>query len=55
MKHFPEKPVLYHRQFELAEKYGLGIPKIGHMILKTANLIDDENFEDLISEIKSEL
>lgn len=50
-----EKPVLYHRQFELAEKYGLGIPKIGHMILKTANLIDDENFEDLISEIKSEL
>lgn len=50
-----EKPVLHHKQFELAEKYGLGTPKLDKMIMKTANLVDDENFETLISEIRFEL
>lgn len=50
-----DQPILEHKQFTLAEDLDLGKSKKKDMDLKTSNLIEDENFETLISQIKAEL
>jgi uncharacterized protein (DUF362 family) len=60
MKHYgvhgvSERFVLDHEQFKLANKLGLGSPRLGNIILKTMNLAEDEVFDGVISTMRSEL
>jgi uncharacterized protein (DUF362 family) len=60
MKHYAvhgvsERFVLDHEQLMLANKLGLGSPRLGSIVLKTMNLTEDEAFDGVISTIRSEL
>ncbi|GAJ08179.1 unnamed protein product, partial [marine sediment metagenome] len=50
-----DQPILEHKQFTIAEGLDLGRTKKKDIDLRTSNLIEDENFETLVSQIKSEL
>jgi uncharacterized protein (DUF362 family) len=50
-----DRPVLEHEQLKISERLGLGSPRIGDIDLRTANLVGDEGFDELISAIKGEL
>ena len=50
-----DKSVLEHRQFKLAEEYGLVKGKLNNIELKASELTEDEDFDLLLSQIKSDL
>lgn len=50
-----DEPVPDHEQFIIAERLGLGPPRLDEIDLRASNLSEDENFDELISGIRMEL
>lgn len=50
-----DSPVLGHDQLTMAERLGLGSPRLEDIALRTSNLAGDEGFGDMISSIRMEL
>jgi len=50
-----KKSIPDHKQIRLAENLGLGSPRLKHIDLKTKKLVDDSDFDALVSLIKKDL
>ena len=50
-----EIKVLEHEQFKVAERLGLGSPRIGDIDLRVSNMTEDGGFQDVVNGIREEL
>jgi len=50
-----DRPTLEHEQFRVAERLGLGSPRLSGMEIMTLDLVDDPSFGDIINWIEGEL